>query len=102
MLLLEDIKKSVQVAAHYTTHIGIAPSSYLTGYFSLHTLTSISAFNIPSYPPLPKAKAGVLWRILKAAPHIPHVLYALVYEIVKVQSQTSSAFWIKSKLKLSA
>ena len=31
MLLLEDIKKSVQVAAHYTTHIGIAPSSYLTG-----------------------------------------------------------------------
>ena len=29
--LLEDIKKSVQVAAHYTTHIGIAPSSYLTG-----------------------------------------------------------------------
>ena len=31
MLVLEDIKKSVQVAAHYTTHIGIAPSSYLTG-----------------------------------------------------------------------
>ena len=26
MLLLEDIKKSVQVAAHYTAHIGIAPS----------------------------------------------------------------------------
>ena len=29
MLLLEDIKKHIRVTAHYTVHIGIAPSFYI-------------------------------------------------------------------------
>ena len=32
-------------------------------------------------------KAGISWRVRIVAPHIPHVLYAFVYEIVKVHSQ---------------
>ena len=85
MLLLEDIKKSIQVAAHYTTHIGIAPSIHLTEiirkyhyqkyvssprataahfarHFSLHALTSIPAFGIPSYAPPYKQKLILLVR----------------------------------------
>ena len=88
MLLLEDIKKSVQVAAHYTTHIGIAPSSKLTRFLrkyhyqkyvslprataahfarhpSLLTITSIPDFSIPSYEPSLIKES----RYLLACPH---------------------------------
>ena len=46
-------------------------------------------------------KAGISWRIRKAAPHIPHVLYAFAYEIVKVHLQAPACFGIKSTLDLS-
>ena len=32
-------------------------------------------------------EAGISWRVRIVAPHIPHVLYAFVYEIVKVHPQ---------------
>ena len=109
-----DNKKSIQVTGHYSVHIGIAPSSKLTGFLrkyhyqkyvslpratathfarhsSLLTLTSVPDFGTPSYEPsYIKKKAGISWRVRIVAPHIPHVLYAFVYEIVKVHSQASA------------
>ena len=107
-------KKSIQVAGHYSAHIGIAPSFKLTGFlrkyhyqkhvslprvtathFARHspllTFTSIPNFCIPSHEPsIIKSKAGISWRVRIVAPHIPHVLCAFVYEIVKVHSQASA------------
>ena len=46
-------------------------------------------------------KAGISWRIRKAAPHIPHVLYAFDYVLVKVRLQAPACFGIKSTPDLS-
>ena len=88
MLLLEDIKKSIRVTAHYTVHIGIAPSfqtdretrkyhyqryaslphataALFARHSSLTALTSIPDFSIPSYA-LPHKNRS---RQLLACPH---------------------------------
>lgn len=52
------------------------------------------------YTSTKKAKAGISWRIRKVAPHIPHVLYALIYEIVKVQLQASARIQDKIKAEI--
>ena len=35
-------------------------------------------------------KAGISWRVRIVAPHISHVLYVFVYEIVKVHLQADA------------
>ena len=47
-------------------------------------------------------KAGISWRVRIVAPHISHVLYVFVYEIVKVHSQADACILDKIKSDLSA
>ena len=93
---------TVQVAAHYTAHIGIAPSILVdrkSPEVSLLKICIIALCNCftfcqtfiapSSYKNLPYLyrKADSSWRVRIVAPHIPHVLYAFVYKIVKVHLQ---------------
>lgn len=108
------------MVAHYTTHIGLAPSTKLTEklrkyhyqkyvssphttavyfakYFSLQTLTSILENNIPSYaPPYTIMKADFSWRIRLVATHISHVPYIFTMQF----SMFHVSFWDKIILRL--
>ena len=131
-LLSVSFKKHIQVTAHYTVHIGIAPSfqtdrktrkyhyqryaslphataALFARHSSLTALTSIPDFSIPSYTLPHKMEAGSSWRVRIAAPHIPHVPYVFAYSIIKVHTPTCvdgqkslCLFWIKSSLDLPA
>lgn len=90
-----DNKKSIQVAGHYSAHIGIAPSSKLTGsqislkfgsiiitdmlhrpVQLLHILPNSSRSipllqcNVSTFPHVHSKRAGISWRTCLVAPHI--------------------------------
>ena len=111
MLLLEDIKKHIRVTAHYTVHIGIAPSFYIDRiigsiiikdmplclmqllHFSpdIHRSPPLLQYQISAFPRIhlhTKMEADGSWRIRIAAPHIPHVPYVFTYSIFKVHMPT--------------
>ena len=109
--LSTSLKKHIQVTAHYTVHIGIAPSFQTdrktrkyhyqryaslphatAALFARHSsLTALTSIPVPVFPHIhfhPKMKAGSSWRVRIAAPHIPHVLYVFTYSIINVHTPT--------------
>lgn len=105
-----DNKKSIQVAGHYSAHIGLAPSFKLTGLqISLqsgsiiitdmlhcpvllpHILSDFSRSipllqcNVSTFLHVHPKKSRYIFANLPSGSTYPHVLYANQYSVVKVQ-----------------